>query len=1495
MTKKILRLIIPLVIGITALVGLSLSAGAEDFSGQYGDFTVTCADELTENELYFAETDKLLCVNTDKAITVSNTGTTKHAICVGKTDADITLAGVNIDVSDKSYGAFYTLSSDAISLKVTLAEGTTNTLKSGAKKAGLGVGSSDSLIIEGPGTLIATGGKGGAGIGGNNAAGVSNITINGGKIHAIGGTGAAGIGAGQNGHSENIVINGGTITATGGACGAGIGSGYKGNSSSIVINGGKIHAIGGSNAAGIGAGQNGRGGNIVISGAAVQADAGEGSAEGIGCSFDEWSSNGTITIKDCASVCGNGTIGNLASDVYMDKALMSTATTITTQPKSVADTKKWVYRMNLNDAAGKKISINGADYGTFPEMLNGDKNVCLYVPAPENDEEYCRVEVEGGEYPIFKYKNGYNRLDLCVKGGTIGTDFTYENNVLTIKGSGLTVSGKSTTDRIVVENGVEVMFDGVDIDVSAKNNTAAVAMSSGGTITLVNGLENRLVSGSGCAGLQMESGNLAIYGAGALYVEGGADAAGIGGSAANTTTLGTITIEGGNILAKAGEGCEFDIGDSKVSNIRIKTTVDSGGGPSVKGKMSKQPTLLDGTKNVYPCVITNAAGKNICFDGEDKDTVYTANGDDDSICLYYTKDKYNSNCGGYDIRYITMPEKRTDENGETSEIKQVRYFYFDKDKNVYSEVERGSDLTVTKSTGKDAVEGVDYIYPKIGDKGVLILRNSGMSISGTSKTDEVVLCEGASNIAPNGVTANQLTLLDNNDTKNILLGEGTFNKFDNIKIQNVSKIEFIGTESALEFGNIVESMVTPFTVRGGVSLKLETGSYLTSDLKLLVLPTDGKSEVVIDGATYPKKHGEDNKIFVWLTAGSYDSPHTLKMGDETVKFYYIRDGVWGVIPEVIAPTLNKLTYNGKPQELFTPGYTSLGKIVFYKGGAKIDGVPTETNAGTYSDYSFKVEGTYGEWGTVEYRENNNQNIPLNITIDKAKAYVIADDVRINKGDPIPTEYTYRVVGAVGSDKITATASSTFTVVDTPTWDTIKVENFKCNGGECTNYNVTGFNGTLYYLMGEQEYNISAEDMTISYADVGKKIVATKSTEDGYFTYSPVGTDVISVDENGVITTVKPGVEMVKITLCKASYYIYAYKYITVTVTKAPVTVTAPTATIDVGDSSAFNALKPEVSGLKDGGALGFEPKYLCSATDANTIGVYPTTIVGLNPTETEYYTITYKNGKITVKEKSTPSNPSGGGSSSGGSYGGGGGGSSSGGSSGSATLPSIGGVKQSWSNITTEIKNLPEGGKLTVELNGNTSVPATVIAAIGNADAVVTFKISDKISVTIDGSEISGTVGAADLSVANSSANLSDYNFSIVGGTAENKMLIGEIGVPARLNLVLDKKSVGKFANMMKLNKTTGKMEFVDVVRVNADGTASLKIGGKGDYVIVVDKETKMPGDLNNDMTMNAKDAATLLRSIVNSTELGKFKADYNNDNNVNAKDAAKILRTIVD
>ena len=208
---------------------------------------------------------------------------------------------------------------------IILAAGSVNTVKGCYQNPGIYIPRNYTLTIKGTGSLSATGGDEGTGIGGgymrsygdiviesgtitatgkSHAAGIGSsdgasyagdITILGGTVTATGGSFSAGIGGGD--VCGNITISGGNVTATGANLAPGIGCGWNEHESFTVrIDGGTVTAIGGEKAAGIGGGKDSEGGTIVIEAGAtlVTAKHGTGCENAIGAG--DGGSGFTVTV-----------------------------------------------------------------------------------------------------------------------------------------------------------------------------------------------------------------------------------------------------------------------------------------------------------------------------------------------------------------------------------------------------------------------------------------------------------------------------------------------------------------------------------------------------------------------------------------------------------------------------------------------------------------------------------------------------------------------------------------------------------------------------------------------------------------------------------------------------------------------------------------------------------------------------------------------------------------------------------------------------------------------------------------------------------------------------------------------------------------------------------------------------------------------------------------------------------------------------------------------
>ena len=147
-------------------------------------------------------------------------GNTITVINKAATALKLTLRDVKIDVSDEDEKTALSVQGDG---NVEIELDGDNELKSGFVRAGLEKNTSEGTLTlkddkkddnKKAGSLTATGGYNGAGIGGGYEKGTNNITITGGTVNAAGGLQAAGIGGGATGSGSNVTVSGAAQVTT---------------------------------------------------------------------------------------------------------------------------------------------------------------------------------------------------------------------------------------------------------------------------------------------------------------------------------------------------------------------------------------------------------------------------------------------------------------------------------------------------------------------------------------------------------------------------------------------------------------------------------------------------------------------------------------------------------------------------------------------------------------------------------------------------------------------------------------------------------------------------------------------------------------------------------------------------------------------------------------------------------------------------------------------------------------------------------------------------------------------------------------------------------------------------------------------------------------------------------------------------------------------------------------------------------------------------------
>ena len=305
----------------------------------------------------------------------------------------------------------------------------------------------DGSILIGGGIVTATGGSGGAGIGGEGSSShyvATPVTITGGVVRATGGTGGAGIG-GCSASRANVTISGGVVTATGGYHGAGIGAGEGSygmtySAGTVRISGGIVSATAGEGAHGIGGGYLSDRGSVEITGGTVAAAGGEGGMD--------------VGIVGPSGVAGSVVFGG--GSILADMAKVKPAA------KNVAGASVWRVDVAVpNSDPAQAVTVTGlADYGVADIYPDENGEIHLWLP----DGTYA-FEVDGT--PVHEEVDGssvFIPLGVAVDGVDVGhgsgPNWTLDAEKRIVLAGACVVSGTNTLDGLSIrfETSDEIVF-----------------------------------------------------------------------------------------------------------------------------------------------------------------------------------------------------------------------------------------------------------------------------------------------------------------------------------------------------------------------------------------------------------------------------------------------------------------------------------------------------------------------------------------------------------------------------------------------------------------------------------------------------------------------------------------------------------------------------------------------------------------------------------------------------------------------------------------------------------------------------------------------------------------------------------------------------------------------------------------------------------------------------------------------------------------------------
>lgn len=639
-TKRKLALRVLSTAALMAMVSsIATAAFADTYYMENGSISIVAKENgnyITQGEIKdHKDEGETVITNQDSSTASKNTVTIKAE---EDSTAKVTLKDVNIDVSDNRKAAMTVTGTGDTEIELK----GDNTLVSGSGHAGLEksdtYGSEPSqngsltINAEDPdSSLTATGGAGGAGIGGASSRSGSNITITGGNITATAGSNTdsgrvncgAGIGGGAFGEGNNITISGGTVNATGGEGndsyafgGAGIGGGYNRGANTVTISGDdtKVTATGKDGGAGIGGGFAGTANNITISGGTVDATGGSYGA-GIGGGGNNYYSEG----------------GN-ASNITISGDKTHVTATGGADGSGIGGGSGGGYGGGFRPAGSVSgVTISG---GTVIATGNGS------------------AAGIGGGSDVFGETVAGSATDITISGGNVTA-----------------IGGKGSDSR----SGGAGIGGGTDVRGQCNGGVGSNITISGGAVNAVGGRNSAGIGGgdgAGCSGITISGGTVtassedgaAGIGGGRLAGAGTADSTGV------TITNGTVTAIGGAGAAGIGDGYNNVSDVGSVISITGGTVAATGGAGEAAGIGNGEKDAHDATVNISATnavldvtAVTQGSGEAITG-GEDLTMAKLNNRFSGVVRFFRGEDHYNTVHNG---KYVGMDDNNADEHKET--------------------------------------------------------------------------------------------------------------------------------------------------------------------------------------------------------------------------------------------------------------------------------------------------------------------------------------------------------------------------------------------------------------------------------------------------------------------------------------------------------------------------------------------------------------------------------------------------------------------------------------------------------------------------------------------------------------------------------------------------------------------------------------------------------------------------------------------------------------
>ena len=397
-----------------------------------------------------------------------------------------------------------------------------------------------------------------------------------------------------------------------------------------------------------------------------------------------------------------------------------------------------------------------------------------------------------------------------------------------------------------------------------------------------------------------------------------------------------------------------------------------------------------------------------------------------------------------------------------------------------------------------------------------------------------------------------------------------------------------------------------------ISVKLAKGSNYVAAQTAVTVTVQPKTLTTGD-VTRPSNVTFDGQPHQWQPVVTDGEKTLAENVDYTVS--YDKDDFTNVTGPITVTVTGMGNYTGAvarsykvtPKAILDGDVQVDGQVLTYTGKAQTPQV-TVTGLVRDKDYTVAYENNVNAGTgklTVTGQGNYDGKVEKTFAIGKASLTVTAEDKSVVYGKDAP-EFTAAYSGFVnGEDAAVLGGALAFECSYTKGSPVTEFGYaITAKGLTSGNYDITFVGGTLSVVRAEGQVTVAALDAK-TYGDAPFALDVDTHGSDGAVTFESSDTDVITVDDAGVVTIVNAGSAVISVKLAKGSNYVAAQTTVEIDVARKDIA----DAEIELGEGLTYNGSQ-QTQTVTSVTADGLDVTYTVSGEKRTDAGTYTLTVAG---------------------------------------------------------------------------------------------------------------------------------------------------------------------------------------------------------------------------------------------------------------------------------------------